>query len=97
MNRPLNLIFLNQLVVMCFLRDVSARLARRLLSRYPYFPWLNFPSIGMRSRYSCRRCAFRRSNSSLFSGVIFGGRPSGLPAKRILLLGADILRAALGV
>ena len=56
--------------------EVSARLARILLSRYPYFLWPNFPSIGIRSRYSCRRCVFRRFISSLFSGVLSGGRPS---------------------
>ncbi len=65
--------------------EVSARIARILLSRQSFFPWQSFLSIGMCSRYPCRRCAFRRFNSSLFSGILFGGRPSGLPTKRMVV------------
>ena len=61
--------FMTRKMLLIHATEVSARLARILLSRYPYFPWPNFPSIGMRSRYSCRRCAFRRLISSLFSGI----------------------------
>jgi hypothetical protein len=49
-------------------------LGSNIVEAIALFALSKLSSIGIRTRYSCRRCAFRRFISSLLLGIIFAGR-----------------------